>query len=483
MAPSVSLAVTLDRGHQILLQKGFQIQALVASTPYGFSDARWRASNFTSPLLVGGIGSAEPPTSGGQWGRWINGTGDEAVRAGEDASKLVNLQWRDEQSLTSANISEAASKFTTWKSAYPNAMVYTNQWGTQETTGTLGSYIDTAHPDMLSFDTYPFNGSLTGGSPKTFYQDLQKYRRLSLGWRDGDATAPSRPILPYSVYLQTVVTNNHTVSESEVRLNQFGAWTFGAKMATAFYYIDSTALPGLHSVLFEANSDAAPTTTFNHVAETNRQSCNLGPALVRLGSTNVLMAMGRHKYDKVWPWDPDSVTNAKPSGVSTWSTLAVPYITSISATNLGGTNDGLSGDVVIGAFKPLDASLTNAGHENDTYFMITNGLTDANGSAADCQQQVQLTFDFGTSGINSLQRLSRETGMVEVLNLTQISGSQYSLAFTLDGGTGDLFKFNNGGVFVVPEPNSALLLGMAGLCVGGIMMRRRWRLRVRGKAR
>jgi hypothetical protein len=476
---TVTSAATLDHGHQVLLQKGFQVQAYVGggqSSP--LTNSRWAQSNFTSPVFVG---SANLP-SGTNFGRMTTNLPSvwPVLQPGEDVSKAVNLQWRDEQRLDATNIAEAQSVFASWKSSYPSAMVYTNQSGTQESTDTLGHYIDTAHPDMLSFDTYPFNGSLTGGSPKNWYQDLQKYRRLSLGWRDGNTTAPSGPTMPYSVFLQTYTNgsvNNHVISESEVRLNQFGAWTFGAKMANAFFYVDGPAFvdgSNLDSVLFDGADDALPTVTFHQVAETNRQSRNLGPALLPLGSTDVLMVMGQHKYNKLWPWDPNSVTNDTPSGVSTWTSSTVPYITSVSATNLGGKNDGLPGDVLIGKFKPLDASFTNAGHANDTYFMVTNGLTDANGSAEQCRQQVHLNFDFGSSGITSLQRLNRETGQVEVVNLTHVSNSQYRLDLMLDGGTGDLFKYNNGGTFMVPEPSPLTMLMAAGAVAG---IARLWRKR------
>jgi hypothetical protein len=450
---SASSAATLDRGHSLLLQHGFQVQALVASTPFGFSDLRWNQSNFTSPLLVGGIGAAEPPTSGGQWSRWLNSAGDAPVRPGEDVSKLVTLQWRDEQSLTSGNIAEAAGQLAQWRTQYPHVIGYTNQSGNQESNATMRTYMLSAQPDMLMFDTYPFGSSLTGGSPRFWYRDLQKFRNLAAGGLDGTG---SRSI-PYGTYLQTFVVDNHTVSESEVRLNQFGAWTFGAKMATAFYYIDSAAFPSLHSVLFEANSDAAPTATFFQLAETNRQSRNLGPALVRLENIDVRMVMGKHKGGFL---NLSDVPNSLPSGVSAWSSSAVPYLTSVSATNLGNKNNGLAGDVIVGEFKPLDAAFASAGHENDTYFMITNGLTDTNGSAADCRQEIQLSFDFGESGINSLLRLSRETGQVELVNLVHQSGSLYTLDLILDGGTGDLFKYNNGGAFLVPEASSMVSLGM-----------------------
>ena len=47
---------------------------------------------------------------------------------------------------------------------------------------------------------------------------------------------------------------------------------------------------------------------------------------------------------------------------------------------------------------------------------------------------------------------------MEEVSLTHLTGSRYYLDLALDGGTGDLFKFNNGGVFV-PEPGTICLLG------------------------
>ncbi len=44
--------------------------------------------------------------------------------------------------------------------------------------------------------------------------------------------------------------------------------------------------------------------------------------------------------------------------------------------------------------------------------------------------------------------MSRETGLVQELSLVSDGGSLYHRDLILDGGTGDLFKFNNGGTFV-----------------------------------
>src|SRR5439155_14083462 len=90
------------------------------------------------------------------------------------------------------------------------------------------------------------------------------------------------------------------------------------------------------------------------------------------------------------------------------------------------------------------------------YFMVTNALgaylNDPSLLVTDCQQQLTLNFDFGAADIDSLKRLRRSDGQVEIVPLAHLSGSLYQLVFTLDGGTGDLFKYNDGAPFVGLEP-------------------------------
>ena len=44
-----SVAQGLDRGHRVLLEKGFQLQALIYATETGdFNLSRWAESNFTT---------------------------------------------------------------------------------------------------------------------------------------------------------------------------------------------------------------------------------------------------------------------------------------------------------------------------------------------------------------------------------------------------------------------------------------------------
>jgi hypothetical protein len=215
-----------------------------------------------------------------------------------------------------------------------------------------------------------------------------------------------------------------------------------------------------------------PTAQFYQVAEANRQSRNLGPALVRLLSTDVRMLMGRHHgsrnhwYDLSGSWEVD---NTLPSGISAWSASADLYITSISVSNPGNyniyTKDDLvsswtvrlPGDVIIGFFKPLHESFDGDSYSNQEYFMIVNGLSDAAGNANDCQQVITVDFNFGSSGINGFQRIRRSDGVVETitvggsysgLTFTSLGNNGYRMVLTLDGGTGDLFKYNTGAPFV-----------------------------------
>ena len=456
----------LSRGHNILIQKGLQIQTF-SNNPLSndpatsqFDTTRWAESNFTTYHYGPGIypASLMPAPPGIPYGVTNYQVPDGNINSSEIpyASQLVSYQIYDEMDVTKPdNLMYLKTVMQSLHVNQPNVLTYASQSQLQNTAAEVQAYMSYVKPDMLCIGSYPFQGTpsiVVGGSPTELYVAIEKYRKLGLAGNDGTGTQP----IPTGLYTQSFKwgEGGHVVTESEIRLNQFAAWAFGYKFVDSFFYVNSEVETSpILPVMFTGNGSANPTPTFYQFAETNRQSRNLGPALVRLVSTGVSMKMGQHGSGS---------TNTLPEGVSSWSSGDVPYITSVTATNPGLRNNRLPGDVIVGAFKPLDASFTNPGHEDDVYFMIVNGLSDGYpGTAANCMQNILITFDFGTSGITDLLRLSRETGLVEEVPLTYLSGSNYSLSLSLDGGTGDLFKFNNGGTFVLPQPTAVIWTGGA----------------------
>ena len=218
-----------------------------------------------------------------------------------------------------------------------------------------------------------------------------------------------------------------------MRLNHFAALAFGVKILSAFTYERPPTSGGVEPVLFRGTSTGHPTPLFYQTAEMNRQIRNIGPVLLRLMSTEVRMIMGQYKEGN------DTADIPLPPGTRRWSPSADPYITSITATNLGSTNNSLPGDLIVGYFKPLAPS--SPAEEDDIYFLVVNGLSDIDSLAADTKQRIHMEFDFGTSDIKSLQRFSRNTGLGETVTLATDGGSLRHLDLILEGGTGDLFKF------------------------------------------
>lgn len=317
----------------------------------------------------------------------------------------------------------------------------------------LASYMQATQPDMLMFDAYPhqyvnFN---------TWYNEMAKYRLAGLAGIDGTG----QQAVPYAQYLDLYRTSYSAAvpDEAFVRLQEFASWAFGYTFVTAFVYNkphDSTVYP----VCFSTDGDGSPTAVLTQLTEANRQSLNLGPALVRLTSSDVRMIPG--------------TGNPLPSGLTAWGRGAGGnnYIVSITpVTGPGGATSSSYSDIIVGYFEPLLADNSDYLFAEGTHFMIVNAAR--TGTAASASQWYHVVFDFGSSGFDSLQRLSRDSGQVELVSLTHISGSQYALDLNLDGGTGDLFRFwssrpatvvrqfdlDDAGNFVISGTN---LVGLAG---------------------
>ena len=373
------------------------------------------------------------------WSRWIKTDGSNPLTNNEKTqhlSELVSLQYGDELNQSSAGTIDAgtlntmAATFASWHSQYGNSFLAYTNFGANNASKSmtptgLVNYMQVAKPDMLMFDAYPRHYVTLS----TWYAEMQKYRLAGLGGIDGTGRAP----IPYAQYLDLYRTSYSASqpSESFIRLQENASWAFGYTFLTAFVYNkpnNSTVYP----TMFSSDDDSQPTAVFSQVAETNRQSRNLGAALVRLTSTDVRMIPG--------------TGSSLPTGVAAWAPGAGGnnYIKSITPmTNTGGSPSVSYPDILIGYFAPLLADNSDYPFADGTHFMVVNGAS--TGAAANSAQSYHVTFDFGASGFNSLQRLSSETGQVELVPLVHLDGSKYSLDWNLPGGTGDLFRFWNDG--------------------------------------
>jgi hypothetical protein len=399
---------------------------------------------------------------------------------------LYGDEMSDAQLSDPATLNDMAATYADWRLRYPTAMVGSGFTATMPNAAILTNYMQVAQPDLLMFNHYPSDYDFSSVERNNWYSAMQRYRTAGLAGNDGTGTTP----LAYGQYLRlyrTSTTIEPVPTESFVRLQQNASWAFGYTFANAFLYGSNPNAAACYSAMFATADDSAPNAVFDYVKETNRQSRNLGPALVRLASTDVQMIRG-------------SAYASRPSGISRWgnsdtngSSLKwqnshtadtdgyTDYITGIAPmVSKGGAIDTTYGDILIGYLKPLLSDNKGCTFADGLHFMIVNGSVgpgtsgavpvDANGvvdstalaagTADALAQWYRVMFDFTGSDFDSLVRLSRDTGKVELVTLAPMGGSTYALDLYLPGGTGDLFAFwdRSDPLPSLPEPGAMVLL-------------------------
>lgn len=476
----------LDRGHRILIQRGLQLNALVIGlTTEGRENdpelwQNWDASNFTTLDFGGGLPPDKSTAAGERpWSFWRGNPQNPAESLPErffqqgQTNHLASWQYKDEQDIGQENeLKEIETWIKHYRPLLPKTLLYTNQHGDERFGGygsnsdlNLRRYMRRIQPDMLMQDTYPYGiwndlGN-QGGRPAQLYYAMTRYRRLALAGNDGTSRRP----IPYGLWIQTfkgtavgVGKWSRFPSESELRQQQFTALTLGFKLISAFTYNGTSDVGGkLNAPFFSQPFGKGVTPAFHQVAEINRQSLNLGPTLVRLLSTDI----------RIVP-RPPALSDLIAPNIPRWDKNADPYMTRLNVKNLGSIYGGRRGDVLVGYFKPLLESFDGPA-KNQHYFMLTNGLAGKRHSIEQTRQELTVEFDFDDSGITGLQRLSRDTGNVEsiqagwtekvapglVSSFIALGDRKYRLTLILEGGTGDLFKFDTGAPFVSKAPNSS----------------------------
>ncbi|MCC7083485.1 MAG: hypothetical protein IT427_00595 [Pirellulales bacterium] len=440
----------ISHGRQVLLNRGLQLQAWVFSEDTivpGFRNVdQFLGANFST---VNFYQSADPQFPAmfqtqadvpWQWARLSSSWAPDLL-PGElpYLDKFASMQFGDELPQNQATLDAEKAAYARWNQMYPNTLAHTNFYGGQMSASALTNYMQYTRPDMLMFDNYP-GFSFTTSARNTWYSNMQLYRTTALAGYDGTGSEP----LPYAQYLDLYRTTGGggVPSESFVRLQQSASWAFGYTFTSAFVY-NKPNDPGVFPVMFSGTGDGSPTPVFGYVAESNRQSRNLGQALVRLVSTDIRMI-------------PGSGRSVSGTGLSAWGSNANGgnnFIAAITPTqSQGGSNDSSYNDILVGYYKPLLANNSDFAFADGSHFMLVNGASQ--GTAAASAQWYHLTFDFRNSGYNALERLSRDTGLVERIDLTHMGGSIYSLDLNLPGGSGDLFRYASAIPTLPPKDSS-----------------------------
>ena len=446
----VAMANDLGLGHQMLRDTGPLIGNLVYSFrgDYPFDADLWGDSNYSMIDIGQGrqnMGQCE--YYGLYWTLQGNDVyelppNDPCVPPGTDGPYYYRAYYRigSEPDITTggspndvntAVLADLAAKYAATRIAYPNVPVTTDLLGgptflQMYDDSAIQAFIDAVEPDILASGGYFFFDDANAHHP-IYFERLSQIRGIAI---DNN--------LPYSMYLQTWygTDNLRAPSASDVRFNQFTTLTFGYKILQSFIY-DGWDSPDINSVLFsDPKGTNNPTALFYDVAQANTEVVNLANSLIYLDSTAVRYVTEGSLPTRTIAWQASQID---------------PYITAIDVNNAS------PNDLVVGYFEPMLESDDGPEFSSQQYFMITNCKHGKNISATDANQIIDVLFDFGSSGITSLQRLNRLTGEVEQisaggsydgLTYTQTGASTYKMQLTLLGGTGDLFKFYTGAFFI-----------------------------------
>ncbi|MDB6057249.1 MAG: hypothetical protein JWO95_1093 [Verrucomicrobiales bacterium] len=483
----------ISKGHSILVQRGFQILALTQPDNYFHLDTYTNAGyttvgfSFNSTGNLGPLSTFTGPPPGFPWARWApdesnmpgqgsgtTGNGDVYSRTNEipHLSQLVALQLQDEWNLNDdATRTRLVNWFVAERTNWPTTILYHNNWGYQLTDAALSDYINRAKPDMLSFDTYPWESVWDINQPnhigavipgpgsyqlKQWFSELRQYREY--------ARAAG---IPMGIWRQTwhgVQDYDQHVyrdpSPSELRLNTFGAIAFSVKFINDFTY--NTSAGSLFTKIYNGSGDTQTNANgmYAQMGIVNRSIRNWGDTLVRLtpittegipGYTTSIMFLRGKDANGTLTTIPDGFVGDPDSGGAnaTYTDWVYqrndPFLRGWSVTNKAAVkNSGYPGDVILSWFKPLDESFDGPDYSNETYLMVVNGLTDPTGTAADCLQEITLNFN---SNLGAVEMLNPLTGLAELQQLTLTNGVR-QLILNLNGGEAALLKFPDGAPFV-----------------------------------
>lgn len=462
----------ISKANQILIDRGFQVQGTITSyAPFHLTTLS--NANYTAACWLYG-----PPASysgpympllgdapGFPWNRFVSSESDMPPQGDEAPylSQLVTLQLSDEPNIDDPTTRDRmVNWFNSVSNNWPNTIVYMNNGGGQVAISNLMDFVARGHPDMISFDFYPWqaiydtNQPNNTGAPLEYsivlYSELGIYRQIS---RSNS--------IPYACYTQTfhaIEDYDSTIyrdpSPSELRLNNNAPLAFNAKMLLDFHYNN-----GVSSLFSGGDGDNNPNALYYERADCAKRVRNFGNTLVRLkpidegftacdptvpGNTSIVLIRGRTPSGSLNTIPLNFCAGAGGNPYTDWVYQRNdPYLTNNwTISNKGTKNNGQPGDVIISWFKTMDESFDGPDYGNEIYMMVVNGLCAPTGTAADCMQEIKLNF---STNVTTLQMMNPETGLVETWHLPLVDGLR-QLALNLNGGDAALFKYDDGAPFI-----------------------------------
>lgn len=391
-----------------------------------------------------------------------------------NVNNLNNICFGDEDNYSDTLTQILKDWFDVSKRLYPNTLVHHNEVGNTPTPemslistfneNMLRKYVRTAKPDFITYDMYYWRESRqaqeVGGTVIPFYDDLNRYRKIAAEGYDGTGKSP----IPYGKYMQAWRTGPgaatpekrgdgwYEMTESQLYLEGFANWTFGAKWLSIFRWIEDTTGYLFTDSRVDENGNTVGYHIYDQFKEMIRQSKNLGEHLVHINNTDVVILPGEHKDNEA------VVKNNKPAGNAEWTKENdKAFIDNINVKNMGPTNNGLDGDVFVGYFEPIPGIDTTKFFTTTApkYFMLLNGLTSGDGLPAEEQmgscfetkQELKVTFDL-SSGIDptKLRKVSRLTGEIVNVDLKNLGNGKYELDTVIGGGMADLYFWELGSI-------------------------------------
>lgn len=331
-----------------------------------------------------------------------------ALVSGLSAKYPGNVGWLVNDEPTPEEL-PATARIMEWiRTTHPESLVFSNLGGDPNYAQHARNFMDVLKPDVMMYDAYPFD-SIKG----TWNQaNRDKWFRCAATVRDVALKAK----VPYWAFVHSIDRSreHRRLSESNLRMQLFVYLTYGYTGQAYFIYDwGFKNAPGL------LNIHRKPSHVYGYAAGANREVANIGKVVRFLNSTHVFAVFAGKG---VKPFVDPKVLPIRTSQVLTNDPLR-----RVDIIEGGAGKHGL-----IGYFKD---------DTGQRYFMVTNLWRrpgEIEGSSANTTLSFRIVLD---PSINSIWRLNRKTGKPERL---EIANSAEGLVISLPGGTGDLFKINNG---------------------------------------